>query len=324
MKLKDNNNQLVGILCLNILLTEIDYSFLNKNNFSQYIWEKISLFLDSENFLPKNYLLKYIYDFISKFKTPFKPYVNIAIYKILEFLDNNDANIRKASLNILGLLISFYPNEIQPIKNSIIKLLTILHNDKDDNIRNKSIYIYNKIQKQYSSSRSINPIKRKKNSLYFYDFGYDDWFSKNELKTNRNTIKSINKNNNFQKNALSRNPTYKSLNILNDNNVQKKSLYTEPRGSKSDFEEIPKFVIKNKNGIQNRRYEDINNNINTIKINNLNDNESVNMGFRELLNMVKKGSDYKCKIGSNFSNLRDEIKKNNNGILQIRKIKNKK
>ena len=324
MKLKDNNNQLVGILCLNILLTEIDYSFLNKNNFAQYIWEKISLFLDSENFIPKNYLLKYIYDFISKFKIPFKPYVNIAIYKILEFLDNNDANIRKASLNILGLLISFYPNEIQPIKNSIIKLLTILHNDKDDNIRNKSIYIYNKIQKQYSSSRSINPIKRKKNSLYFYDFGYDDWFSKNELKTNRNTIKSINKNNNFQKNALSRNHTYKSLNILNDNNVQKKSLYTEPRGSKSDFEEIPKFVIKNKNGIQNRRYEDINNNINTIKINNFNDNESVNMGFRELLNMVKKGSDYKCKIGSNFSNLRDEIKKNNNGILQIRKIKNKK
>ena len=125
MKLKDNNNQSVGIICLNILLTEIDYSFLNKNNFAEYIWEKISLFLDSESFMTKNYLLKYIYDFISKFKTPFKPFVNIAIYKILEFLDNNDANIRKTSLNILGLLISFYPNEIEPIKNSIFKLLTI-------------------------------------------------------------------------------------------------------------------------------------------------------------------------------------------------------
>ena len=80
----------------------------------------------------------------------------------MEFLDNNDANIRKASLNILGLLISFYPNEIEPIKNYIIKFFTLLHNDKDENIRNKSIYIYNKIQKQYSSSRSTNPIKRKK------------------------------------------------------------------------------------------------------------------------------------------------------------------
>ena len=324
MKLKDNNNQRVGILCLNILLTEIEYSFLNKNNFAYYIWEKISLFLDSEYFYPKDYLLKYIYDFISKFKTPFRPFVNIGIYKILEFLDNNDSNIRKASLNIIGLLISFYPNEIEPIKNSIIKLLTILNNDKDDNIRNKSIYIYNKIHKQYSSSRSINPIKRKKYNLYFYDFGYDDWLSKNELKANIITIKSINKNNNiFKKNILSRNPTYKSLNILNDNG-QKKSIYTEPRGSKSDFGEISKFMLKNKNGIENKRYDDINNNINNIKINTLNDNGSINIGFRELLNMVKKGNDYKCKIDSNFSNLRDEIKKNNNGILQIRKIKNKK
>ena len=83
-------------------------------------------------------------------------------------------------------------------------------------------------------------------------------------------------------------------------------------------------MLKNKNGIENKRYDDINNNINNIKINTLNDNGSINIGFRELLNMVKKGNDYKCKIDSNFSNLRDEIKKNNNGILQIRKIKNKK
>ena len=53
MKLKDNNNQLVDILCLNILLTEIEYSFLNKNNFAQYIQEKISLILDSDVFSQK-------------------------------------------------------------------------------------------------------------------------------------------------------------------------------------------------------------------------------------------------------------------------------
>ena len=80
----------------------------------------------------------------------------------MEFWDNINANIRKASLNILDLLISFYPNEIKPIKNSIIKLLTISYNDKDDNIRNKSIYIYNKILKLYCSRSSIIDIKRKK------------------------------------------------------------------------------------------------------------------------------------------------------------------
>jgi len=58
MKLKDYNNQLVGILYLNILLTEIDYSFLNKNNFAQYIWEKISLFLRFRKFFTKKLFIK--------------------------------------------------------------------------------------------------------------------------------------------------------------------------------------------------------------------------------------------------------------------------
>jgi len=141
MKINEINNQSVGIICLNILLNEINYSFLNENNFVIYIWEKLSIYMDSSSFFPKNNLLKYIYDFIIKFMDAFKPFVNIAIYKILEFIDNNDIIIRKTSLNILGLLISFYPNELEPIKNSILQLLLILHNDSDGNIRNKSIYI---------------------------------------------------------------------------------------------------------------------------------------------------------------------------------------
>ena len=76
---------------------------------------------------------------------------------------------------------------------------------------------------------------------------------------------------------------------------------------------------KNKNGNENKRYY---REASIYKSNNLTENEGI--GFRELLNMVKKRSDNKCKIDSNFSNLRDEIKKNNNGILQIRKIKNEK
>ena len=135
MKLKSNKNQEVGIICLNILLNELDYSFLNQNNFVYYIWENITYFLDEPNFFPKNYLLKYLSDFISKFKIQFKPYVEITIYKILEYIDDKDGNIRKSSLNILGLLISFYPKEIDLIKNLIMQLLLILNRDKDENIR---------------------------------------------------------------------------------------------------------------------------------------------------------------------------------------------
>jgi hypothetical protein len=63
MKLNGINNQSVGIICLNILLNEINYSFLNENNFVIYIWERLSIYMDSLSFFPKNNLLKYIYNF---------------------------------------------------------------------------------------------------------------------------------------------------------------------------------------------------------------------------------------------------------------------
>ena len=80
---------------------------------------------------------------------------------------------------------------------------------------------------------------------------------------------------------------------------------------------------KNKNSNGNKRYYG---EASVNKNNNVNNNviENGSIGFRELLNMVKKRSDNKCKIDSNFANLRAEIKKNNNGIKQIRKIKNEK
>ena len=49
--------------------------------------------------------------------------------------------------------------------------------------------------------------------------------------------------------------------------------------SKSDFGEINKLIVKDKNAIENKRYNDINNNININKSNHLNDNENENIGF---------------------------------------------
>jgi hypothetical protein len=309
MKLKGINNQSVGIICLNILLNEINYSFLNVNNFVIYIWEKLSIYMDSSSFFPKNNLLKYIYDFISKFKNAFKPFVNIAIYKILEFIDNNDIIIRKTSLNILGLLISFYPNEIEPIKYSIMQLLLILHNDPDGNIRNKSIYIYNKLKRQYNVSHSINPSRRKKYNLYFYDFGHDNWLNKRGSNSIRNT------SNIFHRRILSRNQANSSFNLFGDS-IIKKTVDTEPINSRSEMGDMSKISVQNK--VEKNKYV----NINRINPNKLGVKE--NIGFRELLNMVKRKSDNKCRIDDNFSNLINNVKKNNDNILNKRKSKNEK
>jgi len=310
MKIKNNNNQIVGIICLNILLNEIDYSFLNKTNFVYYIWENISYFLDEPNFIPKNYLLKYIYDFISKFETIFKPFVEIVIYKILEFIDNKDGNIRKTSLNILGLLISFYPSKIEKIKNLIMKLLLILTKDKDENIRIKSIYIYNKLKRQNNSSNHFQKPKKNKCNLYFYDLGNSIWSNQKNSKLNITGNESMI----VHRRMLSRNSTMTNLKL--NNNLKHKTVKTEPRNSKSEIGDIPKILTK-----RDIEKNNLNNDINNVSINNINNDNKKKINFMELLNVVKKQKGNEIK--EDILDLRNAMKKNDSGLFQIKKIKNK-
>ena len=71
--------------------------------------------------------------FFSKLTKPFKTLVNRPIIQNIGIFDNNNANIRKVNHYIRYLLLSLNPNEIKPIKNSLIKLMYILHKDKDEN-----------------------------------------------------------------------------------------------------------------------------------------------------------------------------------------------
>jgi hypothetical protein len=326
MRQTQYNYQLCGIICLNILLNELNYSFLNIKNYVLYIWEKIDFFLTLTNFTPKEYLLKYLYDFISKFKKPFEPYVNLTIYKILEYIDNKNSNIRKKALNVLSLLIRFYPNEIKPIKSSIIQLLTILQNDKDENIKNKSIHIYNEIQKQFAEENKsyINEQKKQKHKLYFYDLGNSNEFTNKILESNLNAENNNNRIHN--KRLVIRKPLFSpSLNTRNNSvkNYEIKGLY---RHNSSKTFENRRFFQKNKiwNIKENNRYYRENTTTSVNNKSNYNTHTENEIGFRDLLSIVKKKSDNKCKMDNNFYNLREEIKKNNNGLIQIRKIKSEK
>ena len=321
MKQNQYNYQLCGVICLNVLLNGLDYSFLNINNFIFYILEKINYFFNSKNFIPKEYLLKYLYDLIYKFKSYFKPYAHSTIYKIIEFIDNKKSIIRKNSLNILSLLTSFYPNEIKPIKSLIIQLLEILKKDEDENIRNKSDYIYNKLINEYTSlNKSYKDYKKLQNNINLEkDNEYNNklLFSDNGNQNNDNRINN--------RRIVMRKPIYiPNLNMnkcqINESN-EKISL--NPRkdscrsiGTKSYFPDNKSEMIN-----ENKRYYGQATNISFIKNNYIIEN---GIAFRDLLNMVKKNCDKKCKLDNNFSNLRDEIKKNNNGLRQIRKIKSEK
>ena len=318
------NYQLSGVICLNFLLNEIDYSFLNIKNYMIYIWQKIDFFLNCKNFEPKEYLLKYLFDFISKFRVPFRPYVNLAIYKILEFLDNKNSNIRKNSLNVLSILVSFYPNEIKPIKSLIIQLLIILSNDKNENIRNKSLYVYNKIEKQFSPiDKTINrqEMKNNKNNIDFYGINFNNGEYKNKILDVKNEINNTNNNRIHSKRIVVRKPKIiNNLDIIK--NVIKKNFIEEKNTDRQySSKSIENRNILNRNKIkENKRYYKEN----TLNVNQINYNNENEIRFRDLLNIVKKKNDNKYIFNYKFSNLKDEVKKNNDGLQQLRKIKSEK
>ena len=121
---------------------------------------------------------------------------------------------------------------------------------------------------------------------------------------------------------MSRNPSYHSFNLFYDTS-KRKNIKTDPINLKNNVDNITKYLVKNDNNNKNEK-EKINylRNSNKTSSNYINDNES--FGFRKLLNMVKGQSDNKIRLDNNFSNLRNVVKKNNNEILKIRKIKNEK
>ena len=320
MKQNQYNYQLCGIICLNFLLNEIDYSFLNINNYISYIWEKIHFYLSSKDFAPKEYLLNYIYDFILKFKIGFKPYVNITIYKILEFIDNKNLNTRKNALNVLSIIISFYPNEIKSIQSSILKLLAILKNDKDYNIRDKAICIYNKVQNQLTPISKSNKDFSKKCNFCFFDY------SNNISYINKTDEKNNSHNRIHNKRIVTRKPLYYSnINSLHNSIKRNSGIKENLKNRKDSIRTIDtnQFYKTKTDFNENHKYfrENTSNN-SANKSNYMSDNEG--LGFRDLLTIVKKKSDKKCKINNNFSDLREEIKKNNEGLNQIRKIKSEK
>ena len=146
MKQSSYNNQIIGVLCFKELISNTDYYIINKK-FIKNINEKIILFLDNTNFEPKIILYEILSTFIKKCEKLFEPYINITLYKILNYIEDNDFEIKRKVIDVFILIITYFPYEFQNISNSIINYLNlIVKNNNDSYITNKckeAISFYN-------------------------------------------------------------------------------------------------------------------------------------------------------------------------------------
>ena len=245
MKYDEKSNKIVGSLCLTKLVENCP--IVLQPQYTKFIWDNINNFIDKKNFSAKTELLNCLISLILGTENLFCPYANVTLYKVLDFLTDNDWLKRKLALNVIYTLIFYCKDEILPLKDHIINFLKVLKTDKVKEVREVCLLIL-----QIFSQNEQNQEKKTENN-------YSEFSNQKPLENN-NTKKEVN---NFKENSEYKKPQEKEQNIKNEINIEKNRNKTPTNKRKKSVGEDNKNINAN-----------INNNIN---LNNLgNNNKMVN------------------------------------------------
>ena len=257
MKYDDKSNKIVGSLCLTKLVENCP--IVLQPQYTKFIWDNINNFIDKKNFNAKTELLNCLISLILGTENLFCPYANVTLYKVLDFLTDNDWLKRKLALNVIYTLIFYCKDEILPLKDHIINFLKVLKTDKVKEVREVCLLIL-----QIFSQNEQNHEKKIENN-------YSEFSKQNSMENNNNV------NNNIKKTTKEitdyKNPIQdKEKNNKNEINVDKEKI----RNKTPSNNKRKKSISEEKNiNINNNSNNNINN-INNIANNNNNINNNIN------------------------------------------------
>lgn len=171
MKQEEKANRIIGSLCLTKLVENCPVVL--QEQYMKFIWENIMNFIDTKNYTAKYELLNCLISLILGAEGLFTQYANATLYKVLDFLTEDDWNKRKLALNVIYTLIFYCKDEVLPLKDHIINFLRVLKTDKVKEVREVCLLILQifneneptkkKIEKEKSIGAIINKDKKGKN-----------------------------------------------------------------------------------------------------------------------------------------------------------------
>ena len=247
MKYDDKSNRIVGSLCLTKLVENCP--IVLQPQYTKFIWDNINNFIDKKNFNAKTELLNCLISLILGAENLFCPYANVTLYKVLDFLTDNDWLKRKLALNVIYTLIFYCKDEILPLKDHIINFLKVLKTDKVKEVREVCLLIL-----QIFSQNEPNQEKKSNNNYSEFstqkNIGSDERVN-NNLKSPKNNVKE------FQE--MEKKPQNKKNDIEIEKNRNKTPTNKRKR-SIGEEKEKEKNIIANTNN-------NMNNNINTFNHN---------------------------------------------------------
>ena len=270
MKYDDRSNRIVGSLCLTKLVENCP--IVLQPQYTKFIWDNINNFIDKKNFNAKTELLNCLISLILGAENLFCPYANVTLYKVLDFLTDNDWLKRKLALNVIYTLIFYCKDEILPLKDHIINFLKVLKTDKVKEVREVCLLIL-----QIFSQNETNQEKKIENNYSEFSNQKDINEGGNKLiENNNNKIKSQKEMNNFKDSSDKKNKE-KISNKKKEIEIEKNRNKTPTNKRKRSIGEDKNMNINNNNNNNNSNLILQNNiNANNNPINNVNTNFTFN------------------------------------------------
>jgi len=222
MKNNEIKTQKQALLCYEKLIINYDYIIGNKKDILKTFIDNIMLNLNIESLNNKYQLMYCLNKIVCMAKDKYESFIDLTIYYIKDNLFINDNNIRYITLDIINNIIKYNKSHLKEIKNKLniyfIKLahdksidnnikrkifdisnqLNINNSSSNTNIRNE-VLKRNKLQEKEENNKKIIQNKSDINVKYNDNIILKNSKKNNELKTERDKIKSKNINKIYKK-----------------------------------------------------------------------------------------------------------------------------
>ena len=239
-----------------LLLTEFieKCPLIKEDKYLENLFKIISDYLDDRWFECKLDLLNCTISLIFTAESKFKPYANICLFRVLDYLTDSEWMKRKLAINIVYTLVFYCKEEILAVKENIIDFLNMLKDDSVEEVRDVCLQTLKFIdENDPDGNKEINDnnIELLNN---FNNINNDDNQAKNVLNkiknkkegNNLNKKKMTSSNNNSntkeKENILNINLNENDLNIDNNNNNFDPSLNGILQQIKKIQEDQNKFI----------------------------------------------------------------------------------
>ena len=256
MKQEEKANRIVGSLCLTKLVENCPVVLQEK--YMKFIWENIISFIEMKNYTAKYELLNCLISLILGAENLFIPYANTTLYKVLDFLSEDDSNKKKLALNVIYTLIFYCKEEIIPLKDHITNFLRVLKTDKVKEIREVCLLILQILNenepKKKEIEKSIGAIINNKNK------GKKE---NGEIGNKQNNNSSNNKSKNKSR-PKTGNKMKKNNKFFENNKKFEKNPFKDNSFENTNYNKKPNNNINNTNSNNNN-----NNNNNQAEENNI-------------------------------------------------------